>query len=152
MTPYELLKFVHVLSAAIWVGGAVTLRIQAARAEKETDQAAAAKVAQDTERIGKGLLMPASIVLLVTGLWMVLFETDIGFDPLWVKLGLGIYLLSALGGAIFLGPQYKKVGELRAAGTTGAELDARIARISLVSWIDLGLLVAAIYVMTTKPL
>lgn len=150
MTLYELLLFVHVLAAATWVGGAVMLKVQSARALK-SDPNRAAELALETERVGTTVLMPASIALLVAGLWLV-FEGDWGFGPLWIKLGLGIYLVSAVAGAVFLGPLYKQVGELRAErGPGDAEVTARLERISTLSWIDLTLLVAAVFVMTVKP-
>lgn len=149
-TLYKLLLFVHVLAAAAWVGGALILKIQSDRALK-SDPDRAAELALETERVGTSVLMPASIVLLIAGLWMV-FEGDWGFGPLWVKLGLGIYVVSAVAGAVFLGPLYKQVGQLRAErGSGDADLTARLQRISKLSWIDLGLLVAAVYVMTVKP-
>lgn len=150
MTLYELLLFVHVLAAAVWVGGAVMLKVLTSRALR-ADPDRAAELATETERVGTGVLMPASIVLLVAGLWMV-FEGDWGFEPLWVKAGLFIYVVSAVAGAVFLGPLYKQVGVLRAErGAGDADLTARLQRIQTLSWIDLGLLVAAVFVMTTKP-
>ena len=141
MTLYELLKFVHVLAAAVWVGGAIVLKVQSDRALR-SDPDRAAELALETERLGSSVLMPASIALLVAGLWMV-FESDIGFGPLWIKLGLGIYLISVVTGAVFLGPVYKQVGVLRAErGTSDPELTARLRRVSALSWIDLVLLVA----------
>ena len=150
MTLYELLLFVHVLAAATWVGGAVMLKVQSSRALR-SDPDRAAELALETERVGTTVLMPGSIVLLVAGLWMV-FEGDWGFGPLWVKLGLGIYVVSAVAGAVLLGPLYKQVGELRAErGPGDAEVTSRLQRIATLSWIDLGLLVAAVFVMTVKP-
>lgn len=150
MTLYELLLFVHVLAAATWVGGALMLKVQSSRALGSGPDRAA-DLALETERVGKTVLMPSSIVLLVAGLWLV-FETDIGFEPLWVKLGLAIYVVSAVAGAAFLGPLYKQVGELKAErGAGDAEVAARLQRISMLSSVDLGLLVAAIFVMTVKP-
>lgn len=150
MTLQELLLFVHVLAAAVWVGGSVMLKVQSGRALK-ADPNRAAELALETSQVGTALLMPASIVLLIAGLWLV-FEGDYGFEPLWVKLGLGIYVVSAVAGAAFLGPLYKQVGELRAErGPGDAGVQQRLQRISMVSNIDLVLLVAAIFVMTVKP-
>jgi putative copper export protein len=70
MTLYELLLFVHVLAAATWVGGAVMLKVQSARAMRSGPDRAA-ELALETEHVGTRVLMPASIVLLVAGLWMV---------------------------------------------------------------------------------
>ncbi len=150
MTLYELLLFVHVLAAAIWVGGSAMLKVQSSRALR-SGPARAAKLATETERVGTSVLMPASIVLLIGGLWLV-FEGDWGFGPLWVKLGLAIYVVSAVAGAVFLGPLYKQVGQLRAAGgADDADLRSRLERIDRLAWIDLALLVAAVFVMTVKP-
>lgn len=150
MTLYELLLFVHVLAAATWVGGAVILKVQTGRALK-ADPDRAAELALETSQVGTTVLMPASIVLLIAGLWLV-FEGDWGFGPLWVKLGLGIYVVSAVAGAVFLGPLYKKIGELRAErGPGDAEVTSLVQRIATLSWIDLVLLVAAVFVMTVKP-
>ena len=150
MTLYELLRFVHVLAASVWVGGAVMLKVQSSRALASNPDRAA-ELALENERVGTTVLMPASILLLIAGLWLV-FETEIGFGPLWVKLGLGIYVVSAVTGAVLLGPLYKQVGELRAErGPGDADVRARLERLATLSWIDLGLLVAAVYVMTVKP-
>lgn len=150
MTLSELLLFIHVLAAATWVGGAVMLKVQSARALK-SDPNRAAELALETEKVGTTVLMPASIALLVAGLWLT-FELGYDFEPLWVKLGLAIYVVSAVAGAVFLGPLYKQVGQLRAErGPGDAEVMARLQRISTLSWIDLGLLVAAVFVMTVKP-
>lgn len=78
MTLYELLLFVHVLAAATWVGGAAMLKVQSARALR-SDPDRAAELALETERMGTTVLMPASIVLLVAGVWLV-FEGDWGFE------------------------------------------------------------------------
>ncbi len=150
MSLYELLKFLHVLAAAIWVGGAVLLRVQSSRAAG-MDRRRAAELATETSEVGTKVLMPASIVLLVAGLWAA-FEGGYGLEPLWVKLGLVIYVVSAVAGAVFIGPLYKQVGELQAErGPDDAEVSARLQRISTLSWIDLGLLVLAVFVMVVKP-
>jgi uncharacterized membrane protein len=150
MTLYELLKFVHVLAAATWVGGAITLKVQSDRALKANPDRAA-ELASETERIGTTVLMPASIVLLVSGIWTA-FEGGYGFDPLWVKLGLAIYVVSAVAGAVFLGPLYKQVGQLRAErGAGDPELTARLEKLSRLAWIDVVLLVAVVFVMVVKP-
>lgn len=150
MSLYELLKFVHVLAAAIWVGGAVMLKVQTARA-LAADRVRAVELATEGEQLGSKVLMPASIVLLVAGLWGA-FEGGYGLEPTWVKLGLIIYVASAVAGAVFIGPLYKQVGELQAErGPDDAEITSRLQRMSTLSWIDLGLLVAAVFVMVVKP-
>lgn len=150
MSLYELLKFLHVLAAAVWIGGAVMLRVQSSRA-KGLDPERAAALATETSEVGTKLLMPASILLLVAGLWTA-FEGGYGLEPLWVKLGLFIYVVSAVAGAVFLGPLYKQVGELQAErGPEDAEVRSRLRRISTLSWVDLGLLVLAVFVMVVKP-
>ncbi len=150
MSLYELLKFLHVLAAAVWIGGAVMLRVQSSRAAT-MDRERAAALATETSEVGKKVLMPASILLLVAGL-STAFEGGYGLEPLWVKLGLLIYVVSAVAGAVFLGPLYKEVGALQAErGPDDVEVRSRLQRISTLSWVDLGLLVLAVFVMVVKP-
>lgn len=146
MTLYELLKFLHVAAAATWVGGGLMLRVLGSRA-LAADRARAVQLAGEAEQVGMKVLMPASILLLVSGLWTA-FEGGYGLDPLWVKIGLAIYVASAVVGARFLGPLNREVVEHQ---DDAAALQSRLQRISTLGWVDLGLLLLAIFVMVVKP-
>ena len=151
MSSYELLLFVHVLAAVVWIGGALSLQVLAIRAERSPDGGRVASIATEAEWVGSRIFLPASIVLLLAGIGLTL-EGDWGFTTLWVLLGLIAYGLSALTGSLFLGPESGRIGKMIAeVGPQDPEVIARIKRIFLVSRIELVVLLFIVFDMTVKP-
>jgi uncharacterized membrane protein len=151
MSSYELLLFVHVLAAVVWIGGALSLQLLAIRAERSPDGGRVANIATEAEWVGSRIFLPASIVLLLAGIGLTL-EGDWGFTTLWVLLGLIAYGLSALSGSLFLGPESGRIGKMIAeVGPQDPEVIARIKRIFLVSRIELVVLLFIVFDMTVKP-
>jgi uncharacterized membrane protein len=151
MSSYELLLFVHILAAVVWIGGALSLQLLAIRAERSPDGGRVANIATEAEWVGSRIFLPASIVLLLAGIGLTL-EGDWGFTTLWVLLGLIAYGLSALTGSLFLGPESGRIGKMIAeVGPQDPEVIARIKRIFLVSRIELVVLLFIVFDMTVKP-
>lgn len=151
MSSYELLLFVHILAAVVWIGGAASLQVLAIRAERSPDGGRVANIATEAEWVGSRIFLPASIVLLLAGIGLTL-EGDWGFTTLWVLLGLIAYGLSALTGSLFLGPESGRIGKMIAeVGPQDPEVIARIKRIFLVSRIELVVLLFIVFDMTVKP-
>jgi uncharacterized membrane protein len=151
MSSYELLLFVHVLTAVVWVGGALSLQVLAIRAERSADGGRVANFATEAEWVGSRVFLPSSIVLLLAGIGLTL-EGDWGFTTPWVLLGLIAYGLSALTGSLFLGPESGRIGKMIAdVGPQDPDVLARIKRIFLVSRIELVVLLFIVFDMTVKP-
>ena len=151
MSSYELLLFVHVLAAVVWVGGALSLQVLAIRAERSADGGRVANFATEAEWVGSRVFLPSSIVLLLAGIGLTL-EGDWGFTTPWVLLGLIAYGLSALTGSLFLGPESGRIGKMIAdVGPQDPDVLARIKRIFLVSRIELVVLLFIVFDMTVKP-
>jgi uncharacterized membrane protein len=151
MSSYELLLFVHVLTAVVWVGGALSLQVLAIRAERSADGGRVADFATEAEWVGSRVFLPSSIVLLLAGIGLTL-EGDWGFTTPWVLLGLIAYGLSALTGSLFLGPESGRIGKMIAdVGPQDPDVLARIKRIFLVSRIELVVLLFIVFDMTVKP-
>ena len=151
MGSYELLLFVHVLAAVVWVGGATSLQVLAVRAERSEDGGRMAALATEAEWVGTKVFLPASIVLLLAGIGLTL-EGDWGFTTPWVLLGLIAFGLSALTGSLFLGPESGRIGKLIAdVGPQDVDVTARIKRVFLVSRIELVVLLFIVFDMTVKP-
>jgi uncharacterized membrane protein len=151
MSSYELLLFVHVLAAVVWVGGAMSLQVLAIRAERSADGGRIANFATEAEWVGSRVFLPSSIVLLLAGIGLTL-EGDWGFTTPWVLLGLIAFGLSALTGSLFLGPESGRIGKMIAdVGPQDPDVLARIKRIFLVSRIELVVLLFIVFDMTVKP-
>jgi Predicted integral membrane protein (DUF2269) len=104
MDLYELLLAIHILAAVIWVGGATSLQVLAIRATGSGDPVRMATFAGEAEWVGMRVFVPASIVVLLAGIALVL-EGSWGFDQLWILIGLAGIAFSIVTGAGFIGPE-----------------------------------------------
>lgn len=148
---YEWLVAFHILGAAVWVGGAVILQVQALRAQRATEPGAMARAASDMEWIGTRVLMPAAMLVIAAGVWAVL-EGPWEFSQGWISAGFTVWLLSAIVGAGFMGPESGRLKVLMAAtGPDDPAVQRRLRRIFLIGRIELVLLIAVIFIMVGKP-
>ena len=151
MTRYELLKTIHVLFAVIWVGGAATTQVLATRLSRANEPGRMAAFAKDIEFVGTRVFMPASLIVLAAGIWMVA-DSGWNFTDLWIVFGLIGIAFSATVGAAFLGPESGRIGRLiETKGPEDAEVTARLNRIFLVSRVELVILLLIVVNMVVKP-
>jgi uncharacterized membrane protein len=150
---YTSLKFVHVLSAVVWVGGACTLQAFAIRITGTGDGARMATFAKDAEFVGNRIFLPSSITLLVSGIFTIHESGGAwSYDQTWVQVGLAMILVSIAIGAGFLGPESGRVARaIETGGVESPEAKQRISRIFLVSRFELVLLLLVIFDMVVKP-
>ena len=140
---------VHVLCAVIWVGGSFYSQALAIRAQGNGAIPLSA-FAKDTEFAGLRVFLPASLLLLASGIWLV--SRDVFTLDEWVVYGLVVIAVSIAMGAGFLGPESGRIAKLMdERGDGDAEVSRRIKRIFLVSRIELILLLSVVIVMVTKP-
>jgi uncharacterized membrane protein len=151
VTLYEWYVFVHVLAAAVWIGGAAALQLLAVRTLGTQDPVRIGGLAKDIEWIGTRVFVPASVLVLLFGVAAVL-RGDIDWGAGWISTGLAVWVLSFVTGAAFLGPESGRVGRLvDQVGAGGPEVRARIRRLLLVSRVELLLLAVVVLVMVAKP-
>jgi uncharacterized membrane protein len=149
---YIILKALHVLAGVTWVGGAIGQNIMATRLLKTNDGPTMSKFAKEAEWIGMHVFMPASIALLLLGIWMVLGFDVWEFSDLWIELGILGIVVTVVTGAAVIGPTSKKIGELIAAnGPDDPSVRVQIARLLKVARIDLVVLILVVVDMVAKP-
>ena len=151
MSLYEFLLFVHILMAVTWVGGGIAIQVLAIRATRAKDPVRTAAVSADAEWMGLRVFMPASILLLVSGIWAA-SEGNWDFGQAWISIGFGAFLFSFFLGMTFLGPESGRIKQLvRERSYEDPEVQRRIGRILLFSRIELVVLLVAIWAMVAKP-
>jgi uncharacterized membrane protein len=148
---YDALKFFHVLASITWVGSAIYAQLLATKVTGEGDPARIVATAKDIGDLGKRLITPAAIAVLVFGVWLVAVSAW-NFTDTWVVLGLVGIAITIVTGAGFLGPESERIGKLGAErDPSDPEIQRRIKRIFAVSRIDLVVLILVVADMVFKP-
>jgi len=151
MTWYTFFKSVHVVAAAVWVGGAAMLQALAFRILRTGDGRRQADFAKDSEVVGMRVFIPATWILLLAGIAMMI-NLDWSWGQNWIVFGLIAFALSFAIGAGFLGPEGGRIAAvIERDGPESPEASARIHRILLISRCELVVLLAVIVNMVVKP-
>src|SRR5262245_7997948 len=98
LTWYAGLKVLHILSAVVWIGGSAAFTAITSFLVAAGDRATIARLFPQTIKYGQRAMGPASILVLLTGIGMVL-AGRIGFNALWVSWGFGGILVHFVYGA-----------------------------------------------------
>lgn len=146
----NILTFLHVLSAVVWVGGGVMLQVLLARAKKAGPESVA-EFNQGAEWTSRRVFMPASFATLAFGIATVIVGPW-SFSDTWITLGFVGFAISALNGMAILGPTSKKMKAVIAERGPNDPVGAHMARrMDLAGRIDLVVLIAVVFDMVIKP-
>jgi len=146
------LHLVHVLSAMVWVGGGLMLSLIGARARSSSDPRAIADFARLLPFVGIRVLMPAVILVLLTGVALVFADSEFNFSQLWVLLALALFAVAFLIGAVYLSRVAIQLDRATAGqGQTVAGAAALLNRWLVGYWIVLAVLLVAVGDMVFKP-
>lgn len=149
-TLYKAIVFVHVFAAIVWVGGAFFFQVKIAQFKRANDNAGFLQLGKDAEDIGQRLFMPASVIVLLSGIAMVWYG-PYAFE-LWITLALIGIVATALTGSLFLGPTGGKIARLaEEKGVDDPGVTAMRDRLVTVSRVDYAVLVLVVLDMVFKP-
>ena len=107
---YTVIKFVHVLAAIAWVGGAIMLDMLISQARRSGSQSDVLMLLAKTERYGKTFFSPSAVLVLVAGIVM----ASIGgiMAAPWVSFGfLGVFISAGLGMG-YLSPKSRQLRQM----------------------------------------
>jgi uncharacterized membrane protein len=149
---YNWLLLGHILAAITWVGGAIAMQIVGARLYRAESAEAVAAFARTAEYLGTRMFMPASLAVLAFGIAMVAVNEAWTIGQLWIILALVGIGISGIGGAVFFGPQSKRIGEaLRSEGPQSQRARTLIRQIFVVGRVDVLILLLVVADMVLKP-
>jgi uncharacterized membrane protein len=151
MTWYTFFKSLHVVAAVIWVGGAFVIQAFAFRILRTNNPRRMAEFAKDSEFVGMRVFIPATWVLLLAAIGLML-NADLTWGQNWIVFGLIAWALSFVVGAGFLGPESGRIAKIiEQEGPESPAAQARIRRILLISRCELVVLLSVIVNMVVKP-
>jgi len=147
---YQLLLYVHIVSSMIWVGGAFAIQAMAVVVSRSDDPMELPRLGRNLEIIGSRVFGPAAIVLFLAG--VVMTVQNWSFGRTWIAVSVALWILSAAGGAIYLGPRTKRVVALfDAEGPSSVAARQLIGRLFLVTRLELVSFAIIIALMVFKP-
>ena len=95
----DVLLILHIAGAGTWLGANVVQAMAPSLAARQ-GPAAHAGWYRVAAKLASRLYMPAAILLLATGIWMVLLVDAYGFGTLFVTIGFGMILIGAVLGIL----------------------------------------------------
>ena len=145
------LHFLHIGGAIVWVGGGVMLSIFGARAQRAGNLVVIGEFAGMLSYIGLRVFVPAVVVVLVTGVWMVLVQSR-EFTELWVVLALVAFAAAFLIGAVYLSRNAIALDRaVKGATPDSTAVSEILGRWIVGYWVVLAILVFAVWDMVFKP-
>ena len=149
MSYYEILLFLHIGAAIVWLGSGFFLQMLIFRAESEGDSGLTRGIASNSGWLAQRIFIPTSLAVLVLGILLTI-EGPWSFGDLWIVLGLAGYAASFLIGILFQEPQGKRIHAAMEAGDQ-ARAASLIRQINAVARIELVILFLVVGVMALKP-
>jgi uncharacterized membrane protein len=150
MTSYELWTFVHVVGVIVWLGGAAVAQVFGLLATRAGDPLRSAAFGRDMAFIGPKIFLPASVVVLVSGVLL----TEDGNWP-WsepfILLGIVGWTAVSLIAFAYLTRAMGRVGARMAAEGPSPELGSEVNRLVLLARVLILVLFAVVFVMIVKP-
>jgi len=150
MTWYELWSFLHISAVVLWIGGAVAVQVFAALVKASGDPARSAAFGKDTGVLVRRVFMPASLVVLVSGILLV-NEGNWDWGEWFIVLGLVGWAGVAVTAFGYLTRAPGSVGRRMATEGPSPALGAEMNRLILVARILILVLFAILFVMVVKP-
>ena len=147
MTWYELMLFVHIAGAIIWVGGGFLFQVYGMIELRSRDARTIARFAGNAGMIGERLFTPTSLIVVLAGIGLMI-DGNWDWGRLWVVFALVAFTGSFLVGVGVLAPTAKKIA---AVGPETDEGQRLIRRIFAVLRVDLMFMFAIVFAMVVKP-
>ena len=152
MTLYELLLFVHIVATVVWVGAGFFGIVLALGYDEDGDEAAIVRLLKDNERLALRLFVPASLVVVLMGIALVIESEAWTFDQLWLVIGLAGFATTFCTGLFVLKPVGDRIAKQmeRDGGMTPQTL-VEVHKLLVKARSDYVVLTLVIFDMVIKP-
>jgi len=147
MTWYELLLFVHITAAVIWLGGAFTFQMYGAVVLRGGDPDELARFAGRAGYLGERMFVPASLLVVLAGVGLMI-DGNWDWDQLWVVFALVTFAASFVTGLFVISPLAKRIPVVGPTTPAGQSLTQRLFTVLR---IDLVYMYAIVFTMVVKP-
>ncbi len=148
MSPFLLLKVVHVLSAIVAVGANLTYAFWLRRAGLDRDRLTF--TIATVRALDRRVANPAYIVLLITGVGMVMTGAY-SFSARWLQVAIALYVATALLGILVFAPAVRRQAAEAERDPTSATYALAARHSSRLGLLTTALAVLIVILMVAKP-
>jgi hypothetical protein len=142
----DILVTLHILAVVVTFGGALAYPLWFRLIRRGTPEERAF-FHRAQARLGKVLIIPGLVVIFATGAYLA-SDQDV-WGEAWVLIPTAILALIFAVGAGVLGPSEERLSRVAEVGDRG-DYGAVLRRVKLVTWLFVGLVVAATYMMVAR--
>jgi uncharacterized membrane protein len=147
---YQVLVFVHVVSAVVWVGGAFFAQLLAIQVTRAGSPDELPTLGRRFEQLGTLVFVPAALLILASGLAMTTQRWSLG-QP-WIVAAILLWVLSAVAGSAYVAPRMRQAGTIfESEGADSPAARQLVDRVFLVSRLELGSFAVILGLMVFKP-
>ena len=142
------LLYVHILCAAIWLGGAA-ICITFLLSTKNLSPTQAKPIIQNVANLGKFVFGPASILVLISGIGLI-SVAGWSFSDLWITLAFTGIIASIILGTVF----HSRAGRKSLAAAESDNSQATNTAINswlIIAYLDLAIIAGVLALMVFKP-
>jgi uncharacterized membrane protein len=151
MSYYEILLFLHIVGATIWLGSAFMLQALLYRGRTTDDTVLVERISSNTQWLAQRIFIPTSLAVLVLGILLTI-EGPWSFDQLWIMIALTAFAGTFLFGVGVIEPEGKRLhAALAAHGPEHPETRRHYERMDAYMKLDLVLLFVVVFDMALKP-
>ena len=151
MSYYEILLFLHIVGATIWLGSAFLIHALLYRGRTTGDTVLIERLSSNTQWLAQRIFIPTALAVLVLGILLTI-EGPWSFDQLWIVIALAAFAATFLFGVGVIEPEGKRLHAAMAAhGPEHPETRRHDDRIHAYMKLDLVLLFVVVFDMALKP-
>jgi hypothetical protein len=137
----------------VWIGAGFLSLVLATTYDRESDEMAIRRFLHDQEWLAMKLFVPASLIVVVMGIALVIESDAWTFDYLWIVLGLVGYAATFVTGFFLLRPASERIGAdmEQQGGRLTPELRVRIRKLIVMARVDYVTFALVVLDMVVKP-
>lgn len=151
MSYYEVLVFLHIAFAIVWLGSGFLLQVLGFRADASRDVVRIQGLLDDADWAANRLFIPSSLAVLILGI-LATMEGPWTFGDLWIVLGLVGYAMTFVTGVAFISPQVRRIqAVMERDGGMSPPAMVEVRKLFLIGRVDLVVLFTVVAVMALKP-
>ncbi|HYI45981.1 MAG TPA: DUF2269 family protein [Actinomycetota bacterium] len=147
-----LLLYGHIVGAIVWIGGAIMFNVLSGRMRKAGNAEQVAHVIEESIWLGKSFYTPAALWVLVSGVTLVLTSSGAyQFQDIFVAVGIAVVIGSAITGGAYYGKEAEAIVQgAKANGIEAPDVQKRLDRIRLISWLEIAALLVVELLMVYR--